>query len=400
MQNTKLFSIALIALAFTHFGFARHKKNTPVVLPPPTIEQHCPPPHEELAQAQTANTISTAIAPVSLAQPIQCEDLQEGQSRLVQAKDTESPTTVHHMYKLTRTGATDYEVVLNLNFKPANGSNAEMINKEFHEKATRCYQAADRALLGPSGEHLHIRLATPNEEGLLPPVHDINVADGRFRGDSDDYNSSTFDCPTILHESLHLMGLVDEYKETKIGLVLDPKDPSGKSWVSDTKLNAWDCRAIGDNDSIMSGMEKAWSKSFGESRMTFFQVDCTCRSPKCKKAFMHPDPNLRDCPAGGQDSPVALSAETNGSFEPGIKVLGPDHFVITKDMRSFSGASLLKPAHFNSIAHPGCAENLPYYQCAASAYKTSKEHNGEGCPVTPSFCHDGTTNWTKGITTR
>lgn len=41
---------------------------------------------------------------------------------------------------------------------------------------------------------------------------------------------------------------------------------------------------------------------------------------------------------------------------------------------------LLEPWHINALLFPGCfAKNAEYYENAKNAYRTSREHGGEGC---------------------
>ena len=82
-------------------------------------------------------------------------------------------------------------------------------------------------------------------ETKAPKAHLINVLPEpvRIRQNSATYTPAT-DCATLLHEVLHLLGLVDEYKEAATEI---PDPVTGKNRPVD-----FQCRPLGPPDSIMS----------------------------------------------------------------------------------------------------------------------------------------------------
>lgn len=70
------------------------------------------------------------------------------------------------------------------------------------------------------------------------------------RDHAGEWNKST-DCPTILHETFHHLGLADEYRETSSGLVEGPTHDLMPVEEEATILDK-DCRAVVSKPSIMS----------------------------------------------------------------------------------------------------------------------------------------------------
>ena len=345
------------------------------------------------------STIQLSMDAITKAQAIQCEDLPVGQSRIVSVDADKSPTSLAARYRITHASKNDYEVEVNINFIDKNGNHTPAVSDEFRQHANYCYQRADQALLGPNGEHLHIKMIQDGDPGPLPPAHNIKQAPDDSRGDEENFNLRTFSCPIFLHESLHMLGLVDEYHEGAIGIVPDKTGVQPFLYTKsspDKDHTAFDCRSIGDPDSVMVDQAKAWGKSFGINSETTVQVTCECRSPTCH--FTKIIPGIESCPNGSEGvSANQFLAGYSAGMVIGLKPIDDKHALFTSNPTHFSGESLLKPAHFNSIVHPGCTVNIPYYSCARNAYRSSTAHGGTGCVETPSYCNSKTATWTKGL---
>ncbi len=347
----------------------------------------------QVASPQATEEISSSIYAVMRAQKISCEDLSVGSSRILDVDANDSPTSVQLKYKLTRLNEKDFAVVLNLNFTMADGSsNPELIAK-MRAQANACYQKADPALLGPNGEHLRLRLSEAGD-APAPPAVPLSVVTQTGRDDSQHWSAKT-SCSIILHESLHLMGLVDEYKEALMGAVLDPK--TGKL---DSDALLWDCRSIGtDTNSIMNQPNPAWTNHLFKNA-GYWESTCSCDETKedfedCRKSFAAGTPKSESCPT---KDVRFVRQDDFGLLKEGIVPIDDTHLKVlhaTKNENYKPGSSLLKAAHFTAITQPGCAVNLPFYECAVNAYGTSKEHGGTGCPLPnpPSYCRDGSDKW-------
>jgi hypothetical protein len=57
---------------------------------------------------------------------------------------------------------------------------------------------------------------------------------------------------TTIHETLHLLGLVDEYKEQLEGFIVDWDTGKATRVEEGAEVPAYDCRSLGPDDSIMS----------------------------------------------------------------------------------------------------------------------------------------------------
>ena len=199
-----------------------------------------------------------------------------------------------------------FEATVDLKFKDGDDAASAKLQSKYETKARECYKEATPYLRGPNGEFLVLKLAKDDPGMPKPPPSEIAIADSGKRADSEDWNSD-IDCPTILHETMHLLGLVDEYRETWIGAKVDKK--TGR--VSHTEESADkpidDCRALGPRDSLMFHQDDAYDAAGMTKILGIFS-----RTPK--------------------------------------------------------RPSLLYPAEFNSIVAPGCASvNKTYFACSRKA---------------------------------
>ncbi|WP_408097251.1 hypothetical protein ACJVC5_19655 [Peredibacter sp. HCB2-198] len=198
-----------------------------------------------------------------------CHDLPLNESIRVNHSFLGSKT-IHQKYTLVRSEEKTYDVYLNLKFKPSKGFKKEMalsfgglddqtingiLNKFYPEKMESCFREYESSLADELGRkiRLHIYNEAVHKTIVKPPQVRISIKDSEFRSHSKAYNMSS-DCPTLIHEALHLLGLVDEYVEKWQGfshkfssLILRPLRP-----VNENVLPAFDCRAIGPDNSAMA----------------------------------------------------------------------------------------------------------------------------------------------------
>ncbi|MBI3542258.1 MAG: hypothetical protein HY075_03150 [Deltaproteobacteria bacterium] len=264
--------------------------------------------------------------------------LAPGEARNVEG---DMGTSVHSSYALRRMGDTAttadyrgvagkvpkgtkvpyYEITLNPSFLNDGGEIDLALNDKYQKKMRECFKEANPRLRGPHGEYMTLKLIRDNPGTLMPPVSPITIAKAGVRSDSENWKAD-IDCPTILHETMHLLGLPDEYREWSKGAKVD----KGTGIVSytdggaDSGKSKYDCRSIGPVDSLMHSQEDAYDA-------------------------------------------VALTRFL-GIFP-----------------RSPKRPSLLYPAEFDSIVKPGCGSaNGGFYACAASTHETSIAALGGGCP--------------------
>lgn len=290
-----------------------------------------------------------------------CHRLDVGKSKNIQFAASVSPSRVTHAYRLTRTGAKTYKSEIKLNLRPEEG---ETISDEeisqLKNKIGECLKELSPLLKGPDGESLEIVLS--DEPGV--PETNIRVTKENQRGHAWLYRLD-FHCRTILHEILHLHGLVDEYLEMSFsGAKQNPQ--TGKiQYVQDGSSPHYDCRHTGLLHSVMSNYDEAYMAAIAS-----FEV---WNVNTCVKDESNP-PRVPECPEGYRlktkryyvpagEPPSRELIEKNGAI-----LIGSPKLI----KRVEKVGSLLLPAHFRAITRPGCKEeNKLYYMCATNAYISS-----------------------------
>lgn len=178
--------------------------------------------------------------------------------------------TTTQKYTLLRSSNNVYDVFLNLDFKPSKKYDGAIkdkkeINKIFKSKMNACFKTMENSLVDELNRKIRLHIYDKDNSILpsAPPLVKIKLENDAHRSNSFAY-SSDIDCPTFIHETLHLLGLVDEYEERWLGfnhnffsLAFNPIVEN-----SDKVLPAFDCRAIGPENSIMHNQ---WSVYRGKS---------------------------------------------------------------------------------------------------------------------------------------
>ncbi|MDE0118652.1 MAG: hypothetical protein OXM55_01430 [Bdellovibrionales bacterium] len=87
----------------------------------------------------------------------------------------------------------------------------EKVPDYYMEKVQSCMQDANKKMLGPNGETLRINIrGSSKSDDCGIKKTNVGIRSPNERSGVLHY-SSNVDCPTILHEILHLLGLPDEY---------------------------------------------------------------------------------------------------------------------------------------------------------------------------------------------
>ena len=302
---------------------------------------------------------------------IKCMPLGVGDARVLNVGHDQSPTGVEHRYALKRVAEKSFEATLNIEFSNAHSGNPKDVTEKMRAKVKSCMQETNGSLVGPKGELLVLRLQEESD-GYLPraPKVVIEIDKPKFHTDSRTYGQEE-SCPVIIHELLHLMGLVDEYAE---------QTTSAKE----------SCRAIGPKDSIMRDDKTGWVAALG----THEEYTCLCprdqNLDKCKAALKK-EAAIGDFPSCPDGSVRSFKEAKEAELSSGV--------AIKKLLRAKSRShnkSILKPAHFNALVYPGCVEiNQTYYLCAQDAYSTPTGPNRKGCilQTPPRACANGSTDW-------
>jgi hypothetical protein len=372
---------------------------TPSATPPPT------PIPSPTAEPSAAPTAAPAIAPLmrmpvpvvipgviprTIPTPVAtpsvdaCAEMSPGDARVVNYNTLPSEaqhTGVIPEYLLKRVGdnadgTQAYEAVLNIHFLPKAGEN---LDTDAMMKFTQNCYAALPPIVNTDGTTLKIRMADADE---VAPVRNINLTGKPMvREDMVDW-STLSNCRVITHESLHLLGLVDLYKEPLL------KTATGSL--------AYDCRKVGPADSVMRDYIQAHF-----SNNLYMSNSCSCDHSSCLKEISAIKETPTACPALADSSSFPLHLNEydiatdpssakffDENYKPYLETGKLSDWIYTYYSLQPDHHAFLYPAEFRMITAPGCHEkNSVYLQCASEAYRSSSNVNGCGDP-TPSVCDD------------
>jgi len=208
---------------------------------------------------------ASSIAPVTnlytnIESAMDCVSLREGESSLIQRGDTSTWSG----YKLTRTSGNNFIVELNIALLPDTHAQPAEAAKQMSAVSTKlqeCLREITPYLNGPNGEHLEIKLYDVTHGGapVPPPINIIaDTTNHGIREDAGRWGKYT-DCPTITHELMHYMGLVDEYQERSRGYHTNPSTGELIYAKDGSDPLLYNCRIIGPADSIMRSQQNAWA---------------------------------------------------------------------------------------------------------------------------------------------
>ncbi len=369
-----------------------------------------------------------------------CEPLKLGESRNFNVADELSPTKVEHSYEMQRTGKNEFQATFNLHFYEQSDPDETARNRGYtfvwRKKANECLASIGNKLSGPKGEILKLKLDENPKINQLPRSEVILKSDDSSNSHEWEKN---LDCPSILHELLHLMGLVDEYQERASGYSKDPVSGRMVWKKKEAEKPGYDCRTLAKDSSIMADQNAHWNKVFSKATLNRKIQFCECNDrPTCDKYFHRNDsiqkefhelsalwqaneklgisndaleekaksveahynsvlaePLPKVCPEGFQvndqlteDIPVEedrkdYSYFRTKPFPSGITEDQILNLVVTSNITPLiekDSPSLLNTTQWNALMFPGCfAKNWEYYMNAQNAYRTSKENGGRGC---------------------
>jgi hypothetical protein len=311
-------------------------------------------------------------------QPIACVDLAPNQTQLVNHSETSLPARYYLSRLADQNGRPVYHARIPVQFRTPHNTADSPLASQLLSRANDCLNVIAPMLNGPNGERLTIELAPP-VSGEIGPFQ-IEIWTTPVRGHSQLWNAS-WQCPEITHEVFHLMGEVDEYRETQ--------------------MNAYDCRELGPDDSLMSA---PWSAFAAASPMIDF-VQCQCGGPDglACPAAVDPGGEPLSCPPGTVEHTVQRLAKWSADLRPATAQWAsadPSHIRFLRTSAP-GRPSLLFPAEFAMLISPGCQDSKPlvktFYQCARDAYRSTGQ--GKGCvPDEPTECSNGATTWITGAT--
>ena len=380
-----------------------------------------------------------------------CRDsksLKPGQTLVVDSSVSyDFPTGIPANYALRKEADNSTSVIVNIDFKI---KDAGASKEDFITKAKACYQEYSPYMRGPDQQKLNFVLMTPEEVQSLPvddrmPAIEVNVSQDQDRDNASNYNSK-IDCSTIVHEGLHLLGLVDEYEERDPALGFScrahPKTNTimakNREYPFDLQAASCKCEAGSECSKIMSGDEPFLKKAYLHlTNWAIFPRDA--KNLKCeindKKEMslddvkaQFPDFPITKTESGslgifqlteikngvfiGQINSCTFNPEDTQRFAASIRqvfnqpkgvtcpmgadfikreFVAPEKFgttnfangILTVNPPNNFNGGLLAPAHFERIMGGNCKDKAQHYnECAKWAYKK------KNCEEKPSSCSD------------
>lgn len=350
-----------------------------------------------------------------------CEPLKIGQKRNFSVDRKDSPTTVPHKYQLERVGEKEYKIRFNITFVDGekgkmDSTRSRAYSQVWRSIANECLAKVRDKIKGPTGETLTLEIEENNPKSKVPKIRVKLKETGR--ADSRAWIKD-MPCSTVLHELLHVAGLVDEYDEKLEGYSVDPKTGRYKKVDENPEKLAYDCRIIGEKHSVMHSHQEKWSRVFGTWKSTTRLCECGNDAKKCDSYFEERQkkmaPYLKENAGGIVELPDELKripsecpdgfvlypkySKTNAITDEAKASLGfgeigldlpdelPKDFWMNKmviqqitPMLESERESVVDEKQWNAMIFPGCfSKNALYYEAAENAYRTSVDHGGDGC---------------------
>ena len=320
------------------------------------------------------------------AAPAGCVRLPVGGAAIVDTiTDDQSPTGVRAAYGLSRYAEKTWLVEGRTSYRkgagyPVPSEDNKAVDAKYRKLVTDCLNGYEGKLKGKDGKELVLRLT----DNPSVPEHRIEIMGSSFRSNSLQYQAGIA-CPVVLHETLHLLGLADEYQER--GKANEPQ---------------LDCRPAGPPDSIMASHWQAEMALAPQMAYEIEMCECEKKGMACWELATKSD-GLK-CPAGSK--PVFQKVDMG--MRTSLNALNTnERFVLDLGRMKEAGFeaaakdTILYPAHFRAITEPGCRDvNEAYYGCAINAYRYSKPTPGfdlgdpaRGCAPTPNACRWRSFKW-------
>ena len=220
-----------------------------------------------------------------------CSPLQPGETKRIKPA---SAFGVTPPYTIQKKPDGSYSITLNMHFTAGEDYDGHVPKDSVPEfylmKAQLCMSLANSKLLGPDGEKLNIVISSPENSSPADssPSNDceklklkerlkskeIKIRSTNYRDNAENY-SAEIDCPTILHEVLHQLGLSDEYNEIddhhkempETGIISRILQNIEYAIFGAAPPPEHDCRFVSEN-SIMGDYYNRWDSIFEDKAET------------------------------------------------------------------------------------------------------------------------------------
>lgn len=211
--------------------------------------------------------------------------LSPGVSKDFAVRRSVSPTGLPMNYRLTRNQDGSFDVILNISFYESSSSPEKkydpILTKKWRDISEKCLQSIDGHAWGPDGIPIKFKIYNSDYDSV-PFGTAIEMRDSG-RAHSLGWTRD-LECPVILHELLHLTGLVDEYAESSMGYVHDKKTGKWNFVENEAEKSAFNCRKEFEKNSIMSNEDAKWNEVMGNWNLRL--DDCECKETDvCEKYF-------------------------------------------------------------------------------------------------------------------
>lgn len=351
--------------------------------------------------------------------PAQCQRLKPGEATLVQHDvKVASPIYMDAQYRLRRLNENAYSAELNLVFEKGEGFDMPMkpeeVDPHYRRLVNQCLEKFAPAFRNPATEQTLRVLLTKDPE--VPRVT-VQIGGARIRS-SHVFWESDIDCPIVLHEVFHHLGLVDEYDEENLRPVAfvdttyEEEGTGRQETRSEVHEARFDCRAIAPMASLMhwhvTAADQASVEKVKEERC-FCDKGVSCRDARRKwsaESAAKKPADAKACPKGSRLWTRMVELVPGAPYKP--RPDDEESFHLRSDYDAATGkgrlgrSAILFPAHFRAVTEPGCEDvNWKYYACARNAYRFSKAPPPEwerwgvkrldyqGCLPDPADCRTG-----------
>lgn len=188
----------------------------------------------------------------------QCAPLAEGES-----KDIHVYRVVQGHYKLRRLkdvgGRKNFEITVQIRFVDPKHSKISKYADDVFSTVQGCFAKHKTQFRDEYGNSISFKLLHNKSNKADLMIHDVFLHEKYPRANSKNYPID-IGCGTAIHETMHLLGIPDEYHEASIGLTIS-EDGTIKEVKENADISSFDCRIKAPDDSLMNNHKKALRKS-------------------------------------------------------------------------------------------------------------------------------------------